>query len=735
MNYFSKNAASANANEYPLIRTPSEELRINEAGLLGRLFFTNSPIGTVIADAHRRVFLQVNPAMCSLFGYSEDEFCHLGVPDIHPPEFISEIVERFDAIAQGMQQESLDTPCVRKDKTQFFADILTTCVQLDIGLAVIGFFTDVTERHHAQRIQQAERDLGLALGQCTSLDEALNICLDQALSISQMEAGSIYLLDENDGSLHSLVHRGLSPDFINAASVFPQNTPNTRLVMQGKTQSFTADQPEFSPRVSQEGLQFYSIVPVTFEGRTIGCLNAATRSTSCKPVEMNYLLERVASHIGAVLVHRKTEDALKSSQKQAEQNLRQMLELEKAARQAAVDANQAKDTFLAMLSHELRTPLTAVLSWAQMIMHGHYEGERLIKAAKVIEHNAKAQIHMINDLLDLSRIVAGKVELEFSDAPLNKTIQAAIDSLQVEMQTAGVQIKKQFPADNLIITTDHVRLQQIVWNLLSNAVKFSAAGQTIFVNLEQTTNCCNKLAGAALKILVKDEGCGIARHRLEEIFLPFRQLDSGITRSRSGLGLGLAICQKLVSMMDGLIWADSDGEGKGASFCVCLPFKQVQEQKRTVKEQNALLFDEELNLSSLMARQPFKNCRFLLVDDEASIRESFAEMIKLYGGDVLSAASAEEAWDYAVMSKPHFALIDLAMPVEDGYSLLSRLREAEALGASKIIAIAFTAYAGAEERSKTINAGFDDYCVKPLEEKKLIATLLKLAKLDNRLSQ
>jgi len=407
-----------------------------------------------------------------------------------------------------------------------------------------------------------------------------------------------------------------------------------------------------------------------------------------------------------VLAHDITE------RKRAEEERNRLLLREQEARREAEAANRMKDEFLAVISHELRTPLTAILGWTHMLSTGKYDEATAARALEVIERNAKSQTQLIDDLLDVSRIVSGKLRLDVRLVELVPLIKAAIDSVRPAAEAKEIRLQTIF--DPLVgpISGDPNRLQQIVWNLLSNAIKFTPKGGQIDVRLERI--------GSNAQITVSDTGIGIDPEFLPYIFDRFRQADSTTTRKHGGLGLGLAIVRHLVELHGGTIEARSEGTGQGATFRISLPL--AAEQPRTFRFQAARDYMFSLNQEHLM----LGGLRVLVVDDEADARELISAMLERYGARVTAVSSCNEAIEVLSRWNPDVVVSDIGMPGEDGYALIRKVRSLKAECKAKIPAVALTAYASAEDRSRVLSAGYQMHVPKPVEPAELVGAIANL---------
>lgn len=402
-----------------------------------------------------------------------------------------------------------------------------------------------------------------------------------------------------------------------------------------------------------------------------------------------------------------------------ENELKSLLVREREARNEAERANRSKDVFLATLSHELRTPLSAILTWSQLIGHNRVDAEMTKQGAAVIEQSAKAQSQLIDDLLDISRIISGKLALTIKDVNPATVIRSAVESVRSSIEKKSIEVQLILPHDIEKILADPIRLQQIVWNLLTNAIKFSPKGGVIELKLE-TIQIKDRFFS---QIQVRDHGKGIPEHFIENIFNRFSQADSASTRVHGGLGLGLSIVRNLVELQGGTVSAENTKKGTGAILTVLFPIVSSVDDIMESSENKAegLLVHEE-NLPCL------NGVRILFVEDNANTREALVIYLKSYGATIKSAASAQEALVLLKEHKYDVIVSDIAMPNEDGYSLINKVRMDSNQKISKTPAIALTAYASLDDSSYALTHGFQAHIAKPVEASQLARLILRTIK-------
>ena len=389
----------------------------------------------------------------------------------------------------------------------------------------------------------------------------------------------------------------------------------------------------------------------------------------------------------------------------AEKERNELLVREQAARGEAERLNHHKDQFLMTLSHELRTPLNAIFGWAQVLREDRISEADRSQGLEVIERNARAQARMIEDLLDTSRVVAGKLPLDLRHVDLAPIIEAAVKSVRPTAKAKGLTLVSTIDPGTGFVHGDPTRLQQIVWNLLSNAIKFTdQGGQVDIVLLRQGTDAMLRVA---------DTGRGMDAAFLPLVFDRFRQADATTTRLFGGLGLGLSLVRHLVELHGGSVVAQSPGEGKGSTFTVRMPLSQQEKHQATEISGGA----GHANLSGL---------QILVVEDEVDSRDLLRRILERAGASAITASSATEALGVIAKEQPDILVCDIGMPDVDGYELMRRIREDEGLG--RLPALALTALARPEDRRRAFQAGFDLYISKPFEPDDLLAAVMSLAK-------
>jgi PAS domain S-box-containing protein len=404
-----------------------------------------------------------------------------------------------------------------------------------------------------------------------------------------------------------------------------------------------------------------------------------------------------------------------TERKQAEDERNQLLAREQEARAAAEAANRLKDEFLATLSHELRSPLNAMLGWTRLLNSRKFDEATTTRALQTIERSAKSQAQLVEDLLDVSRIIQGKLRLNTRPVELVSVIEAAIETVRPAAEAKEIDLQCVLDQGAGPVAGDSDRLQQVIWNLVSNAIKFTPKGGCVQVRLERVNS--------HVEIIVTDTGQGIDPEFVPYVFERFRQADSSSTRVYSGLGLGLAIVRHLVELHGGTVRAHSEGEDKGATFTVKLPLIPVHVKRHSDGHPYPTLVGVPFDNSPAL-----NGVRVLIVDDEVDSREFLVAALEQCQAKVFAFASASEALEALSRLKPDVLVSDIGMPLEDGYSLIRKVRQLSAEQGGQIPAIALTAYARTEDRTRAIASGFQMHIPKPVEPTELATVVASLAR-------
>ncbi|MGE5360797.1 MAG: PAS domain S-box protein, partial [Bacteroidales bacterium] len=510
----------------------------------------------------------------------------------------------------------------------------------------------------------------------------------------------------DDGQIHALAIAHRDPAKMAAAEELQRRYPAAASDKYGIAHAIRTGHPELYAEIPdalleasardathlrilrEVGFRSAMIVPLVGRGRTLGAISLVSTDASRRfgPADLMFA-EELASRAALAI-----------------DNARLYRE--------AHEASRLKDEFLATLSHELRTPLNAMLGWARLLQAGGLDAEATRKALESIERNTQAQSQLVSDILDVSRIIAGKLLVDRRAMEVAPAIHAAVDAIRPNADSNGVELAVAAEAGPCI-SGDADRLRQVIWNLLSNAVKFTPRGGRVSVTMRKT--------GHDVEIEVADTGIGIARDFLPYVFDRFRQADASTTRAHGGLGLGLAIVRHIVESHGGVVTAYSEGEGAGARFVVRLPAVEIP----AAAEQPVSGVDRRATQAARAVQQSLRDVRILVVDDEADTREVVSMTLKQYGASVATASRVSDAMAMFEEFAPDAVVADIGMPGEDGYSLVKRIRARPREGRT-IPVIALTAYARPQDRQFALDAGFSEHLAKPVEPSELAWAVVSL---------
>ena len=638
-----------------------EALRKSEAQY--RLLFESNPQPMWVYDLTTLRILAVNDAAVRHYGFSRSEFLDMTIKDIRPAEDV-QLLEAYLAAEAPEVADAGEWRHRKKDGTVINVEITSSRLTFGGRPAEFVLVLDVTERNKAEN--------------------ALRISEDRYRD----------LVDNSHELIctHDLEGRVLSVNPWAARVLgYPQNSLVGINIRDGLLPEYRKQFDEYLHTVKTQG-----------SARGVMKVRTATGETRLWEYYNTLRTEGVEKPIVRGMAHDATERRL-------------ALKREKEARVEAEAANRVKDEFLSTLSHELRTPLTAIMGWADLLLHDEVEPDKRHQALETIFRNANSQCQLINDLLEVSRIITGKLRLEFVSCDLDSVIEAAAESIRPTAEARGVRLQVLLEPNVGPVLCDRERLQQVVWNLLSNGVKFTKRGGLVQVTLQRINS--------HVEIVVNDTGVGIKSDFLPHVFDRFRQADGTTTRTYGGLGLGLAIVRHLVELHGGTARAESAGEHQGSRFTVRLPAMTASEQERPeVLQQPAIAATEthERKPSSLAG------LRVLVVDDEIDARSLLSTMLERCGAQVIAVGSAREGLESVESWKPDVLVADIGMPVEDGYGLIKKVRALPKERGGQTPALALTAYARTEDRVRALSEGYQVHLAKPVDRYELAAVVTSL---------
>ena len=658
------------------LRRSEERFRLLVESVRDYAIFMLDPTGHI---------LTWNSGAARIKGYRAGEIIGQHFSRFYPPE----------ALERGLPAHELEVATstgvfedegwrVRKDGSLFWANVVITAVRnaQDELLGFAKVTRDLTQRRaHEEDLRRSEERFRLLV---EGVSEYAIFMLDANGRVATWNVGAQrikgYAADEVIGQRFSIFY----PD-----DVRQSGWPEHELQVAAETGSFV----DTGWRLRKDGTTFWANVTITAlrddTGHLLGYAKLTRDLTETKRIE-----------------------AMESANLQRDE----MLDAERSARMAAQRATRIKDEFLATLSHELRTPLSAILGWTQVLLRGDSPKgpDEQRRAIDVIDRNARAQVQLIDDLLDLSRIMAGKIRLDLQQVSFTSIVEAAVDSAMPSAEAKDISLKAILGAGQDIVSADSARLQQVVWNLLTNAIKFTPTGGQVQVLLQRVNS--------HLELSVSDTGIGIPANYLPHVFDRFSQRDSSTTRAFGGLGLGLAICKQLVELHGGMIMAASKGEGTGATFSVQLPLSiaQLKDERSSRIHPTA-----ETSPGELLSLPTLEGVHVFVVDDEPDARELLRTVLEDRGARVTSFGSAPEVLAALKTTRPTVLLCDVGMPKMDGYQLIRTLR-AEESRANRTPAVALTAFARAEDRKRSLAAGYQAHLAKPFDVGELILVIADL---------
>ena len=657
-------------------------------------------------------YLSINRAGSEITGYTREEILGgLNIAQVVAPDHL-EVAKSMTALKLKDSSPTVyAVDIITRDGRRLTLEVSTRISYRDgEPVAVEGIARDVTERRRAEESQRFLAEAGGRIA--SSLDYETTLASVARMAVPVLADWCSVDVLEEDGTLKRLAVAHVDPKKVEWAYELQKRYPPDMNSARGVPQVLRTGRPELYPEISDEmlvagaideehlkimreiGFTSAIIAPLVAQGRTLGVITFISAESGRRYGREELALAENLAHRAGIAVD----------------NAR----LYRSAR----EANRLKDEFLATVSHELRTPLTAILGWASMLRKTEFDRQTAQNALETIERSARAQSQIIDDLLDVSRIVTGKLRLDVRQVEPSSFIDAAVESVRPAAEAKGVRLSKALDTGPTTLSGDPARLQQVVWNLLTNAVKFTPRGGRVEIRLARE--------GSNVEISVSDSGAGIKPEFLPYVFDRFRQADSSTTRRHGGLGLGLAIVRHLVELHGGTVRAESAGEGEGSTFTVTLPVAAVY--GRAADEARAAQTSLRAPAASDECPEEIAGLKILVVDDEEDTRDLLRVVLGGHGAEVLTAATAREALELAARAKPDVLISDIGMPDEDGFELIRRVRELPAESGGGVPAIALTAYARAEDRLRVLRSGYQMHVPKPVEMAELLTVIASLVR-------
>jgi PAS domain S-box-containing protein len=687
-----------------------------------------------------------------LFGYTAPEMIGQSITRLMPPEVQQEEIQILAKIRSGERIDRFESVRIHKDGHRLNISLTISPVRDSrgtiVGAAKIAH--DVTEKRRVEKAFEEEaralavlNEVGHSVSAQNDLEQVVQTVTDAATELCGANFGAFFynVFDKNHEAywLYTLsgVPRDAFAQFPNprATAVFAPTFKGEGIVRSGNIKRdprYGKNAPHSGMPVGHLPVTSYLAVPVISRtGEVLGGLFFGHAAEDVFTERSEQLAVAIASQAAIAIdkarlfqglqqeleARRKAEEALLESEARLKQVIterEQLLQSERYARSEAERLGHMKDEFLATLSHELRTPLNAIQGWATLLRQKEVTPEDRTRGLEAIDRNVRAQAQIVSDLLDMSRIISGKIHLEVQLISLHEVIQNAIESVRASADAKKIRIRTLLDSSVGFVRGDPNRLQQILWNLLSNALKFTPVGGRVQVILERVNS--------HVELVVEDTGIGIAPEFLPYVFERFRQADAALTRRHGGLGIGLSIVKTLVELHGGSVRVKSAGQNQGASFAIALPVSHVSEQEVERSQRLPVLADplEAIELPRL------DQTTMLIVDDEPDGRQLMVRILEGRGAKVTAVAGGAEALELLKTHAFDILVSDIGMPDLDGYELMRRVRLLDSNRPGPIPAIAVTAYARAEDRQRSLLAGYQMHLAKPIEARELVAGIASL---------
>jgi PAS domain S-box-containing protein len=687
-----------------------------------------------------------------LFGYSAAEMIGQSITRLMPPEVQQEESEILARIRRGERVERFESIRIHKEGHRLNISLTISPVR-DFAGNIVGaakIAHDVTEKRRVEKAFQEEArahailyEVGQLVAAQGELEHVVQTVTDAATELCGASFGAFFynVVDKNHEAYWLYTLSGVSRDAF-AQFPNPRSTAVFAPTFKGEGVVRSGDikrDPRYGRNAPHSGMPAghlpvcsYLAVPVISRtGEVLGGLFFGHPQENVFTERSEHLAVGIAAQAAIAIdkarlfqglqqeleARSKAEIALLASEARLKQVIaerEQLLQSERYARSEAERLGHMKDEFLATLSHELRTPLNAIQGWATLLRQREVTPEDRTRGLEAIDRNVRAQAQIVSDLLDMSRIISGKIHLEVQLISLHEVIHNAIESVRASADAKKIRIRTLLDSSVGFVRGDPNRLQQILWNLLSNSLKFTPAGGRVQVILERVNS--------HVELVVEDTGVGIAPEFLPFVFERFRQADAALTRRHGGLGIGLSIVKTLVELHGGSVRVKSAGENQGASFAIALPVSHVTEQEVERSQRLPVLNDplEAIELPRL------DQTTLLIVDDEPDGRQLMVRILEGRGAKVTAVAGGAEALELLKSQEFDLLVSDIGMPDLDGYELMRRVRLLDSTREGPIPAIAVTAYARAEDRQRSLLAGYQMHLAKPIEARELVAGIASL---------
>ncbi|MGH8028730.1 MAG: PAS domain S-box protein [Arenimonas sp.] len=702
-----------------------DEAALREGNEMLRATFQQATVAIAIASLDGR-FEQVNDKFVQVLGYDRAQLADMTFMQITHPDDVTGTRQNVKQLLGGeIADYQMEKRYLRSDGAVVWSHTAVSLLRDESGQArrFIGAINDITERKAAEqalaeqtRVLETLNHTNAVLASQLQLDVLLQQVTDSATQLSGARFGAFFYnsVDEQGDAMLLYVLSG-APRSAFADFGHPRPTPIFAPTLQGegaiRSDDILAD-PRYGQWAPHHGMppghlpvRSYLAVPVrSRSGQVLGGLFFGHPDTAVFTEGAERIVVGIAAQAAIAIDNARLYDDVRRAA--ADREL--LLEAERAARTQAERAGLLKDEFLATLSHELRTPLNAVLGWSQILVNQPGDAELQRRGADTIARNARLQAKLIDDLLDMNRIVSGKVRIEVQPTWLEGIIDAALDAVRPPAEAKGITLTKVVDAGAGPVSGDPTRLQQVIWNLLSNSVKFTGRRGRIGLHLARVES--------HVELSVTDNGIGIAPDFLPFVFDRFRQADSSTTRVSGGLGLGLAIVKQLVELHGGQVDAFSEGEDRGSTFRVRLPLAPLLAPmgSGSVASQSIVAAPSDIDLAGV---------NVLVVDDEADASALVSVALELCGARCTTASGADDALDRLKSGGFDLLISDIGMPQKDGYELIRELRADRTSPARAIPAVALTAFARSEDRTRAMLAGYQVHLAKPVDPRELVATV------------